>query len=88
MRDWKVGVDVTRLDPPGLVRYAKACGWTLARAHARSGEPALIAGYLGNSDTFDGAVADFAEAYANQNDLDCGALKTAIADGRVAAEAR
>lgn len=88
MRDWKVGVDVARLDPPGLVRYAKACGWTLARAHARSGEPALIAGYLGNSDTFDGAVADFAEAYANQNDLDYGALKTAIADGRVAADAR
>lgn len=85
MRDWKVGVDVTRLDPGGFALYARACGWTLARAHARSGEPAVIAGYLGDSDTFDGAIADFGEADADQNEADFGELKRAIADGRVTA---
>ena len=65
--------------------YADLCGWTLARAHARSGDSVAVAAYLGGSDTFDRAMADFAEAYADQNERDHAALRQAIADGSVAA---
>ena len=61
------------------------CGWTLARAHARSGEPAAIAGYLGKSDNFDRAIAEFSVAYADQNQSDYEAFTAAIAQGRLAA---
>jgi hypothetical protein len=63
------------------------CGWTLARAHARSGDPVAIGSYLGGSDTFDRALADFAHAYAEQNDADHQALLDVIAAGTVQAEA-
>jgi len=85
LRDWKIGVDIPSLGPESLVLYGRACGWALARAHARSGDPAEIAGYLGPGDRFDGAIADFAEAYADQNDSDYRAFTKAIADGRIAA---
>ena len=62
------------------------CGWTLARAHARSGDRVAIAAYLGNSDTFDAAIADFGAAYAEQNDLDHKALLEAIESGRIQAQ--
>jgi uncharacterized protein (DUF2252 family) len=84
LRDWKAGVDVAGLDAAGLEIYARACGWTLARAHARSGEPAEISGYLGSSDRFDGAIADFSETYANQNESDYRAFLKQVKNGRIA----
>ena len=74
------------MDPPELEAYAEVCGWTLARAHARSGDRIAIAAYLGSSDSFDRAMASFAETYADQNDRDYGALKEAAASGRVEAK--
>jgi Uncharacterized protein conserved in bacteria (DUF2252) len=68
--DWKVALDVERLRPRGLVSYAKACGWTLARAHARSGDRIAIAAYLGSGDAFDQAVGEFADVYADLNERD------------------
>ena len=65
--------------------YAKTCGWTLARAHARSGDPVAIAKYLGKNDTFDRAVADFAKHYARQNDRDFEAFADAVRTGRIEA---
>jgi hypothetical protein len=61
------------------------CGWTLARAHARSGDRVAISAYLGNSDKFDNAIADFAELYADQNELDFSALESAVVAGRAEA---
>jgi len=85
--DMKGSVDVTGLRPSGLAFYGGLCARSLARAHARSGDAIAVAAYLGTSDTFDGAVADFAEAYADQNERDFAAFTAAIADGRVAATA-
>jgi uncharacterized protein (DUF2252 family) len=85
--DMKGSVDATTLRPPGMAFYGDLCARTLARAHARSGDSIAIAAYLGTSDTFDGAVADFAEAYADQNERDFAAFTKAIADGRIAAVA-
>ena len=65
--DMKGSVDTTSLEASGLGFYGGICGWALARGHARTGDAAAIAAYLGASDTFDGAVADFAETYADQN---------------------
>jgi uncharacterized protein (DUF2252 family) len=84
--DWKRSVEVARLSPHGLELYARMCGWTLARAHARSGDRIAIAAYLGGSDAFDRAIAEFSESYADQSERDHAALVTAIDDGRVAAE--
>ena len=72
--------------PEAFLVYAKMCGWALARAHARSGDRVAIASYLGSSDAFDRAIADFAVAYADQNALDQQALVDAIKDGSVQAE--
>jgi hypothetical protein len=72
----------------GLRAYGELCGWTLARAHARSGDRIAIAAYLGQSPAFDRAVAEFAAAYADQNERDHQALAAAVAAGRVAAAAR
>jgi uncharacterized protein (DUF2252 family) len=85
--DMKGSVDVATLRPVGLSFYGGLCARSLARAHARSGDSIAIAAYLGTSDTFDGAVADFSEAYADQNQRDYEAFTAAIADGRVAAAA-
>jgi Uncharacterized protein conserved in bacteria (DUF2252) len=67
--------------------YASLCAWTLARAHARSGDPIAIAAYLGSADRFDRAIAEFAEAYADQNEVDYAALLEAIRSGRIEAQA-
>ena len=86
LRDMKVSADLTRMGPKELNRYTEACGQVLAHAHARTGDPALIAGYLGKSPAFDRALTDFAVAYANQTDVDHAALQQAIADGKVEAQ--
>ena len=83
--DKKGSVDVDLMVPRGMIVYAKVCGWTLARSHARTGDSVAIAAYLGSSDTFDRAMFEFAETYADQNDLDHGELQRAVADGTVEA---
>ncbi|MGO9457104.1 MAG: DUF2252 domain-containing protein [Acidimicrobiales bacterium] len=86
LRDWKGSFDVEGSIPPGLVKYVGVCAQALARAHARSGDRVAIASYLGNGPTFDRALADFAEAYADRNDLDYEALKKAANSGRITVE--
>jgi uncharacterized protein (DUF2252 family) len=84
--DWKTSVDTDTILPRGLELYAGACGWTLARAHARSSDRIAIATYLGKSDVFDRAVADFAIAYADQNERDYATLVEAAKKGRIEAK--
>ena len=74
LRDMKLSVDISTLSEGGFNEYAKFCGWALARAHARSGDPAMISGYLGQKDVFDQAIATFAELYADQAERDHAAL--------------
>lgn len=74
------------LKPRELAAYAELCGRTLARAHARSGDAAALIAYLGSGDAIDKALADFAELYADQNELDYAALDAAVKSGRVKAE--
>jgi uncharacterized protein (DUF2252 family) len=84
--DGKLSVDIEAMGHEQLRNYARLCGWTLARAHARAGDRVAIAGYLGKSGVFDEALAEFAVAYAKQNRLDHQALLDAIASGRLQAE--
>ena len=86
LRDWKVSAEIEQLTPTSMQTYARLCGWTLARAHARAGDRIAIAAYLGKSDKFDQAVADFAETYADQNQRDHVALAAAVDEGRVQAQ--
>jgi uncharacterized protein (DUF2252 family) len=86
LRDMKATAPIAALTPGDLCDYAELCGWVLARAHARSGDPALIAGYLGNGEVFDEALAAFAKAYADQTEQDFQALVAAVKAGRVHAE--
>ena len=86
--DMKGSVDTTLLQPVGMGFYGRLCGWSLARAHARTGDAIAIAAYLGTSDKFDAAVADFSEAYADVNDKDHAAYAAAVDAGRVAVPAR
>jgi uncharacterized protein (DUF2252 family) len=88
LRDWKVSVDLDRIRPRGLAVYARWCGSTLARAHGRSGDRIAIAAYLGGSDVFDRAVADFAARYADLNEEDHAALTRAVRNGRIVAPMR
>ncbi len=83
---WKASADIDTILPEGLAIYAQLCGWTLARAHARSGDAVALGAYLGSSDTFDRSMLTFASAYANQNADDHAALEAAIAGGKLAAE--
>ena len=85
LKDWKFSVPIELMLPEGMTLYARLCGWTLARAHARSGDRVALAAYLGGSAKFDQAIADFAETYADQNERDYAALKTAVKDGRAEA---
>ncbi len=85
LRDWKLSAEIGEVSPASLLTYARMCGWTLARAHARSGDRVAIAAYLGKSATFENAVADFADAYTRQNERDHEALREAVASGRVQA---
>ena len=82
----KGSAEVELMDSSALEAYGRVCGWTLARAHARSGDRIAIAAYLGHGDAFDRAMASFAETYAEQNDRDYRALQEAAAAGRVRAE--
>ncbi len=84
--DWKTSVDLDTILPRGLEIYADVCGWTLARAHARSGDRVAIASYLGKSDVFDRALTDFAFAYADLNERDYAAMQAAVSSGRLTAE--
>jgi uncharacterized protein (DUF2252 family) len=86
--DWKMGEDIERMSPGGMQFYGRACAWTLARAHARSGDRIAIAAYLGSNDTFAAAIAEFAESYADQNGRDYAALRDAVTTGRLVAEER
>jgi uncharacterized protein (DUF2252 family) len=85
LRDMKGSVEVESMTPANLMLYAHVCGWTLARAHARSGDPVEIAGYLGKSDSFDRSITDFSERYADQNEKDYQAFVDAIHAGRLEA---
>ena len=86
LQDQKAGAIVDAMTADDLTSWGQLCGWTLARGHARSGEPAQIAAYLGPDDAFDHAIGTFAEAYADQNDRDYAAFMAAIRSGRIAAE--
>jgi uncharacterized protein (DUF2252 family) len=86
LRDWKFSLDYEAMVPRGMRLYGQLCGWTLARAHARSGDRIAIASYLGSSDTFDQAITQFATAYADQNEKDHQALLAAVKSGRIMAE--
>ena len=85
LRDMKGSVDIETMVPLGLTSYARMCGWTLARAHARSGDPVAIAAYLGESDAFDKSVNGFAERYADQNERDHQEFVNAVNSGRLEA---
>jgi hypothetical protein len=85
LRDMKGSAVVETLSPHGLEFYAGICGQTLARAHARSGDPVAIAAYLGKKDRFDQAITDFSERYADQNERDYQAFTKAIRSGRLVA---
>ncbi len=85
LRDMKGSADVEAMSPSGLMTYASLCSWTLARAHARSGDPVAIAAYLGTSDKFDRSITDFSERYADQNDRDYKEFVGAVRSGRLQA---
>ena len=88
LRDWKGSVEVEDATPEQLSFYARLCGLTLARGHARSGDPEMISGYTGRGSNLGDAVSDFADAYARQNDEDYERFQQAIADGRLEVAAR
>ena len=85
LRDWKGSADVDNMDPQRLHMYGRMCAWTLAKAHARSGDRIALASYLGGGSAFDEAIADFAVAYSEQNSKDYAALQQAVKDGRIQA---
>jgi uncharacterized protein (DUF2252 family) len=85
LKDWKGSAEIEQMVPKGMAKYGELCGWTLARAHARSGDRVAIASYLGNGDSFDRALLDFAKAYAYQNELDYQQLAAAVKSGRITA---
>ncbi len=85
LRDWKFSLPIELMIPEGMTFYARLCGWTLARAHARSGDRVALAAYLGGSAKFDQAIAEFAETYADQNERDYAALQAAVKDGKAQA---
>ena len=86
LKDWKGSAEIEQMVPQGMATYGTLCGWTLARAHARSGDRIAIASYLGSSDRFDRATLEFAKSYAEQNERDYSALAGAVRSGRIAAQ--
>jgi uncharacterized protein (DUF2252 family) len=86
LKDWKGSFETEGALPQGMAIYGRTCGWTLARAHARSGDRIAIASYLGGGDAFDRAIADYSAAYADQNERDYDALKKAVQNGQVKAQ--
>ncbi|HTU87675.1 MAG TPA: DUF2252 domain-containing protein [Solirubrobacteraceae bacterium] len=86
LKDWKGSAEIEQMIPSGMTVYGKLCGWTLARAHARSGDRIAIASYLGGGNAFDRAILGFSKAYADQNERDYQALVDAVSSGRIAAQ--
>jgi uncharacterized protein (DUF2252 family) len=86
LHDWKGGAEIDTMKQSGFVPYGRLCGWTLARAHARSGDRIAIASYLGNGDVFDQAMVAFSEAYADQNERDYALFAAAVESGRLEAQ--
>jgi uncharacterized protein (DUF2252 family) len=86
LRDWKGSAEIEQMTPKGMASYGRLCGWTLARAHARSGDRIAIAAYLGKGAHFDRAMVGFARGYAEQNERDYHALAAAARSGRIIAE--
>ncbi|HZE06622.1 MAG TPA: DUF2252 domain-containing protein [Solirubrobacteraceae bacterium] len=87
LKDWKGSAEIEQLAPKAMATYGQLCGWTLARAHARSGDPIAISSYLGAGSSFDRAIFEFSHAYAEQNERDYQQLATAVKSGRITAEA-
>ena len=86
LKDWKGSAEIEQMVPEGMTVYGQLCGWTLARAHARSGDRIAISSYLGKGDTFDRAILEFSKAYAEQNDRDYNKLAEAVKSGRITAQ--
>ena len=86
LKDWKGSVEIDQLQPEGMTIYGRLCGWTLARAHARSGDRIAIASYLGNGEVFDRAILEFSDAYADQNETDYKRLAAAAKSGTITAQ--
>jgi uncharacterized protein (DUF2252 family) len=86
LKDWKGSAETEQMLPTGMSAYGRLCGWTLARAHARSGDRIAIAAYLGKGPTFARAIVEFSRAYAEQNELDYKALEAAVKSGKITAE--
>ena len=86
LKDWKGSAEIEQMVPEAMATYGGLCGWTLARAHARSGDRIAIAAYLGNSDSFDRAILEFSNAYAEQNERDYQQLAAADKSGRITAQ--
>src|SRR5437763_12662435 len=86
LRDWKGSAEIEQMLPEGMAIYGRWCGWTLARAHARSGDRVAIAAYLGGGTAFDRALVQFSKAYADQNERDYQRLSDAVQSGRVVAQ--
>ena len=81
--DWKASADLSRMNERGLLTYSRACAWSLARSHARSGNRKAIAAYLGKSTAFERAITEFSRTYADQNELDYARLSEAAAAGEI-----
>jgi uncharacterized protein (DUF2252 family) len=86
LKDWKGSAEIEQMVPEGMATYGKLCGWTLARAHACSGDRIAIAAYLGNSDSVDRAILEFSKAYAEQNERDYQELTKAVTSGKIKAQ--
>jgi uncharacterized protein (DUF2252 family) len=86
LKDWKGSAEIEQMVPRGMALYGRFCGWTLARAHARSGDRIAIAAYLGSGNAFDRAILEFSRAYANQNERDYQQLADAVKSGRIVAQ--
>jgi uncharacterized protein (DUF2252 family) len=86
LKDWKGSAEIERMDPEAMTVYGKLCGWTLARAHARSGDRIAIAAYLGAGNAFDRALLDFSNAYTEQNQRDYNTLADAVKTGKITAQ--
>jgi uncharacterized protein (DUF2252 family) len=86
LKDWKGSAEIEQMIPKGMALYGRICGWTLARAHARSGDRVAIAAYLGNGRSFDHAIVEFSRSYADQNQRDYDALASAVESGRIKAQ--
>jgi len=86
LKDWKGSAEIEQMNAQAMAVYGRLCGWTLARAHARSGDRIAIASYLGGGDVFDRAITEFSKAYAEQNERDYHALEAAVKSGRIAAQ--